>query len=58
MDNEQVSIFDYSNHTMQVLQGIKRQIEWNKDHATTNLAQYTYECCLLVIDKAIEEEKK
>ena len=55
----QMNLFDFSNaHTVQVLRKIKAQIEWNKDHATTNLAEYTYENCLLIIDKAIEEENK
>lgn len=54
----QTNIFDYSNHTIRVLEKLKSEIEWKKDHATTNLAEYTYENCLLVIDKAIEEESK
>ena len=55
----QMNLLDFTNaHTLQVLKKIKADIEWKKDHATTNLAQYTYENCLNVIEKAIEDENK
>ena len=56
--DNQMTLFDFTNHhTVQVLERLKADIEWKKDHATTNLAVFTYENCIEAIEKAIEEEK-
>lgn len=55
----QMNLFDFTNaHTLQVLRKLRAEIEWRKDHTTTNLAESTYLNCLRVIDEAIEEESK
>ena len=53
----QMNFLDASAHTLQVLQSLKIQIQWREDHATTNVARYTYGNCLDLIEQAIEKEK-
>ena len=58
--DKQISIFDYDepNKALKVLQSLRARIEWNYDHATTNVARYTYETVLEYIDEEIEKERK
>ena len=55
----QMNLFDFSNaHTVQVLRKLKAEIEWRMDHATTIVGESTYKNCLMLIEKAIEDENK